>query len=143
VWGSETSSIVAPAPSSVSTASRMRASTPGSMPFTKYSAGRPSRLPLSQEAASSSSAGSRSRSSGTGTGADVESRSSRPAMAWSSAAASRESRANGPIWSSEDANATIPYRLTRPYVGFRPTVPVSAAGWRIEPPVSVPIPNGA
>ena len=26
----------------------------------------------------------------------------------------------------------------RPYVGFRPTTPVSAAGWRTEPPVSVP-----
>src|SRR5215211_8164007 len=37
----------------------------------------------------------------------------------------------------------IPYLETRPYVGFSPTVPVSAAGWRIDPPVSVPIPNGA
>ena len=34
--------------------------------------------------------------------------SSRPATAWSSAAASPASRANGPIWSSELANATIP-----------------------------------
>ena len=45
---------------------------------------------------------------GTGSGDEVESRSSRPATAWSSAAASRASRANGPIWSSELANATIP-----------------------------------
>ena len=30
-----------------------------------------------------------------------------------------------------------------PYVGFMPTMPVSAAGWRIEPPVSVPIDHGA
>src|SRR6476659_2653820 len=30
-----------------------------------------------------------------------------------------------------------------PYVGFRPTVPVTAPGWRIEPPVSVPIASGA
>src|SRR5699024_9440797 len=30
-----------------------------------------------------------------------------------------------------------------PYVGFIPTVPVTAAGWRIEPPVSVPIARGA
>jgi hypothetical protein len=37
----------------------------------------------------------------------------------------------------------MPYRLTRPYVGFIPTMPVSAAGWRIEPPVSVPIDSGA
>src|SRR5436305_6909646 len=31
-----------------------------------------------------------------------------------------------------------PYRDTRPYVGFTPTTPHSAAGWRIEPPVSDP-----
>src|SRR6476659_8094091 len=30
-----------------------------------------------------------------------------------------------------------------PYVGFMPTIPQSAAGWRIEPPVSVPIAQGA
>ena len=28
-------------------------------------------------------------------------------------------------------------------MGFRPTIPQSAAGWRIEPPVSVPIAHGA
>ena len=49
--------------------------------------------------------------------------------------------ANGPTWSSEEANATTPQRGTRPYVGFMPTAPVSAAGWRIEPPVSVPSEN--
>ncbi len=106
--GRLTSSTVAPAASSSATASRTRASTPGSMPSTKYSRGRPKRLPLSHEAASSSEAGRWSSSSGTGTGALVESRSSRPATAWNSAAASRTSRANGPIWSSELANATIP-----------------------------------
>src|SRR4051794_39976898 len=31
-----------------------------------------------------------------------------------------------------------PYRDTRPYVGLRPTTPQSAAGWRMEPPVSEP-----
>src|SRR3984893_2695872 len=30
------------------------------------------------------------------------------------------------------------YRDTRPYVGLKPTVPQKAAGWRMEPPVSVP-----
>ena len=30
-----------------------------------------------------------------------------------------------------------------PYVGFTPTVPVTAAGCRIEPPVSEPIASGA
>jgi hypothetical protein len=28
-------------------------------------------------------------------------------------------------------------------VGFTPTVPVTAPGWRIEPPVSVPMASGA
>ena len=41
-------------------------------------------------------------------GDEVESRSSRPAIAWRSAAASRESRANGPIWSRDEAKAPIP-----------------------------------
>src|SRR5690349_15696124 len=36
-----------------------------------------------------------------------------------------------------------PYRDTRPYVGFIPTMPHSAAGWRIDPPVSVPSDTGA
>src|SRR5450759_1288323 len=112
------------------------------MPATKYSRGRPRRRPRRLPAASSSAAGRWSRSSGTGSGAEVESRSSRPAAAWSSIAASRASRANGPIWSSEEAKATMPYRLTRPYVGLSPTMPVRAAGWRMEPPVSVPMLSG-
>ena len=29
-----------------------------------------------------------------------------------------------------------------PYVGFTPTTPLKLAGWRIEPPVSVPSANG-
>src|SRR5215207_3648866 len=33
----------------------------------------------------------------------------------------------------------MPQREQRPYVGLMPTVPVKAAGWRIEPPVSVPV----
>jgi len=32
----------------------------------------------------------------------------------------------------------MPQREQRPYVGFIPTMPQSAAGCRIEPPVSVP-----
>src|SRR5690606_32150162 len=54
-------------------------------------------------------------------------------------AASRTSRAIGPAWSSEEAKATMPQREQRPYVGLMPTVPVSAAGWRMEPPVSVAV----
>src|SRR5580704_438187 len=34
---------------------------------------------------------------------------------------------------------TQPLRLTRPYVGFRPTMPLPADGVRTEPPVSVPM----
>src|SRR5919198_4959716 len=37
----------------------------------------------------------------------------------------------------------MPYRETVPYVGRRPTVPVSAAGCLIEPPVSEPSAHGA
>src|ERR1700687_2485073 len=33
----------------------------------------------------------------------------------------------------------MPQREQRPYVGFMPTVPVNAAGCRMEPPVSVPV----
>ena len=33
----------------------------------------------------------------------------------------------------------MPQREQRPYVGLSPTDPVNAAGWRIEPPVSVPV----
>src|SRR5829696_2301437 len=33
----------------------------------------------------------------------------------------------------------MPQREQRPYVGLMPTVPVKAAGWRIEPPVSVAV----
>src|SRR5436190_2187022 len=60
-------------------------------------------------------------------------------MCRSMMAASRTVLAIGPAWSSEEANATMPQREQRPYVGLMPTVPVSAAGWRIEPPVSVAV----
>src|ERR1700675_3961764 len=33
----------------------------------------------------------------------------------------------------------MPQREQRPEVGFSPTMPQNAAGWRIEPPVSVPV----
>src|SRR3569623_2945089 len=36
----------------------------------------------------------------------------------------------------------MPQRLQRPYVGLIPEIPVNAAGWRIEPPVSVPVAAG-
>jgi hypothetical protein len=61
-----------------------------------------------------------------------------PAIAPSTSAASVTSLVSGPIWSSDDAYATSPYRLTRPYVGFSPTIPHRLAGWRTLPPVSEP-----
>src|SRR3990172_5072990 len=59
-------------------------------------------------------------------------------MQESSTAASRTLLVNVPTVSSEDANAMSPYRLMSPYVGFSPTTPLSDAGCRTEPPVSVP-----
>src|SRR5262249_33079970 len=40
-----------------------------------------------------------------------------------------------------EAYATNPYLLTRPYVGFSPTIPHMAPGCRMEPPVSEPRAN--
>ncbi len=44
--------------------------------------------------------------------------------------------------SSEAHAGTMPSVLTRPRLGFRPTVPVSAAGTRPDPAVSVPMAIG-
>src|SRR5438270_4244554 len=40
--------------------------------------------------------------------------------------------------SSEEANATRPYREIRPYVGLSPKIPQNDAGCRTDPPVSEP-----
>src|SRR5918911_4737413 len=60
-------------------------------------------------------------------------------MAWSITAASSTVRVIGPALSSTHDSGNTPALLTRPYVGFRPTQPHSAAGMRILPPVSVPV----
>jgi hypothetical protein len=44
----------------------------------------------------------------------------------------------GPTTSNECDIGIAPRRLTRPFVGTRPTTPETAAGQRIEPPVSEP-----
>src|ERR1700681_1979208 len=75
---------------------------------------------------------------GTSTFALVESILSNPAMLSRPSAASSTVRPRTPIWSSDDAKATSPYRLTLPYVGFTPTTPQKAAGCLTEPPVSEP-----
>src|SRR5580698_7006292 len=59
-------------------------------------------------------------------------------MTSSSVAESLTFRENGPMWSSELANATRPYRDTLPYVGVTPTTPQNEAGCRTDPPVSDP-----
>src|SRR5262245_18892468 len=80
--------------------------------------------------------------SGTGSVEDVESIGSLPGRTESASAASPTVRVNGPIWSSDEANARSPYRDTRPYVGLSPTTPQNEAGWRMEPPVSDPNDSG-
>ena len=47
-------------------------------------------------------------------------------------------RASGPTVSSVVESGTAPARDTRFAVGFKPTMPLRAAGMRHEPPVSVP-----
>jgi len=79
----------------------MAAPTSGSMPGMKYSAGIPMRRPRMSPVSAASK-------SGTGTSAEVESQRSWPAIACSRMAASRTSFVIGPIWSSDDANATSP-----------------------------------
>ena len=59
-------------------------------------------------------------------------------MTESSRAQSRAVRASGLTQSSEKDSGPTPARLTRVCVGFRPVTPQSAAGWRAEPPESVP-----
>src|SRR5437588_12676515 len=78
----------------------------------------------------------------TGTSAVVASCGSRPAIVCRTTAASTAWRANTPTWSSDDPKATNPYREMRPYVGFKPMTPHSAAGWRTDPPVSDPSATG-
>src|SRR5919199_3826993 len=125
------------APSSVqrSIARRTAAATPGSMPSASFSSlGTPMRSPFRSSASGSSTGG---------TSTVVESHSSRPLMIPYSSALSRTVFVTGPTWSRLDANATMPYRDTVPYVGRSPTRPHSAAGCLIEPPVSDPSAHGA
>ena len=114
------------------------------MPATKYSRGRPSRLPLRRDGGLvvarrqlEQLVGHRHRRGGrvalVAAGDRVEQRrrvarvaGERPDLV------ERAGERDDPVAAD-----------TRPYVGFIPTMPVSAAGWRIEPPVSVPSETGA
>src|SRR5687768_4862544 len=68
-------------------------------------------------------------------------------MTLSMSAQSAALRHMGPTWSMDQASGSTPARLTRPYVGLSPVMPHSAAGMRMEPPVSEPsvpaLPGGA
>ena len=59
------------------------------------------------------------------------------------AATSYTLRAIGPAVSKESASGTMPSRLSRPRVGFRPAMPFEVVGPRTDPPVSVPMPSWA
>src|SRR5882757_8574479 len=59
-------------------------------------------------------------------------------MAPSMTAASRTVRVKGPAVSWLCDIGTMPRRLTRPTVGFKPTMPLIEAGLTIDPSVSVP-----
>ena len=98
----------------------------------RYSRGTPIRSPFTPRRQAAAK-------SGTARSALVESLGSCPAIEPSMMAQSSTVRATGPAWSSEEANATIPHRLHRPYVGLMPAMPQKLAGWRIEPPVSVAV----
>ena len=59
-------------------------------------------------------------------------------MACSMCAVSSTVHVMGPTWSSDQLSGSTPARLTRPYVGLRPTMPHDDAGPRMLPPVSDP-----
>ena len=130
-WGSLTSLITAPPARRRSTHRSIALRMSGERPSPNASTGSPILFPRTSFFNAASYAG-------TATSAEVESRSSWPAITWRTRAASRTELANGPIWSNDEESATSPYLETRPYVGFNPTTPQNAAGWRMEPPVSVP-----
>src|SRR5262252_9767523 len=69
---------------------------------------------------------------------DSGSRGSGPAMTPSISAASRTVRAMGPGWDLAPQRSVADQFGTRPYEGFNPKTPQSAAGMRIEPAPSVP-----
>src|SRR3954447_6770677 len=129
--GNSTSTISAPSEPKFSIEASTAFRTSSSRPSPNQARGTPSRLPLI-------SAVKVEAYSGTGTSAEVESKVSRPAMTCKTSAMSLLDRPNRPMLSSDEAKATSPYRDMRPYVGLRPTIPQSDAGWRTDPPVSEP-----
>src|SRR5262245_27160526 len=69
----------------------------------------------------------------------LRSSSSTFAIAWNTSAQSSAVRQKGTSRSRVHDSVIAPQRLTRPNVGRRPVAPQRVAGYRIEPPVSVPM----
>ena len=109
----------APALPSMAVAPSQAAATVASMPSNGMPCTMPSRRPASEAGC---------RASGLS-----------PAMTASAAAHSATVFANGPIESSVNESGNAPSVGTRCRLGFQPTMPHSAAGIRVEPPVSLPI----
>src|SRR5439155_10624293 len=63
------------------------------------------------------------------------------AIAWKTSAQSSAVRQMGPSRSCVHESVIAPYRLTRPNVGRKPVTPQIVEGLRIDPLVSVPMPN--
>src|SRR5690625_4244060 len=131
----ETSSTVAPSDSNISADLLTDSLTSSSMPSPMNSFGSAIFIPLRSRSMPSRHSASTPR-------VPVESLPWVPEMFSRIFALSLTSRVIGPTWPNEDATATSPYLETRPYVGFMPTTPQNAAGWRTEPPVSEPSENG-
>ena len=66
-----------------------------------------------------------------------------PAIASSSAAASRTVRASGPFTASPVMSPMTGPALIRPRAGLMPNSPFTLAGMRIEPPPSLPCAKGS
>src|SRR5665213_11563 len=135
VCGSDTFTIDAPSSRILSIAESHFARTSGSSESGKYSVGMPTVRPFRDSGLAEPVM---SGSGGTVTSALVASNGSSPDITYVASSASRTDLAHTPIWSRDEPNATRPNRLTRPYVGFTPTTPQNAAGWRTLPPVSDP-----
>ena len=105
--GSDTSRQVAPCACIQAMPCFQSLSISAGMPSMVYSLGIPTFRPLAPFPSAAAK-------SGTSTGAEVESLGSCPAMAASRMAVSSTERANGPAWSSDEANATMPQREQRP-----------------------------
>ena len=105
--GSSTSTMSAPAPRRSATQDSKTAFTSGASPSSSMSAGT---TPTFIDFTPASSVEVKSMSMSW----LVQSRLSRPAMAFMTRAASSTLRANGPTWSSDEPKATTPWRLTKP-----------------------------